>query len=134
MATFRSQDRRSFLVAALFVLGRVGLFVSAIFAAVLISTSQPFPGRVWLIGGLSLATTFVAALLLRAPSVISQVVLEATGIAGLSVGLSLLFRASRSGLEGLLSQTGAVGASLLVSGIASAFALRRLQAGKPSAI
>jgi hypothetical protein len=137
MAEARPSDRRMFLAAALLVLGRIGLLTSIIYIAARIVTTQTLPNRVWFIGAFSLALTFMASRLFRTPSLNWQVALQASAGAGLALGISILFRVFGTDAESLPGYSGAVGLLLLLIGVASVLALRRLQAkikGSPSAV
>ena len=137
MAEARPSDRRLFLATALLVLGRMGLLTSIIYAAAQIVTIQTLPNRVWFIGAFSLALTFIASRLFRTPSLNWQVALQASAGAGLALGISILFRVFGADAESLPGYPGAIGLFLPLIGVASALALRRLQAkikGPPSAV
>jgi hypothetical protein len=127
MAEAKPSDRQLFLASGLLVLGRVGLWISAIYAAARVIASQPVPTRVWFIGGLSLVLTFIASRLFRTSSLNWQVALQALAIAGIVLGMSMLFQTFRTESNGLLSNSGAIGLLILLIGIASAIVLRRLQ-------
>ena len=128
MAEAKPSDRQLFLASALLVLGRIGLWTSAIYAAARVIAIQPLPNRVWFIGGFSLVLTLIASRLFRTPSLIWQVALQALSIAGVVLGMSMLFQAFSTGANGLLSQSGAIGLCMLLIGVASALVLRQLQA------
>jgi hypothetical protein len=137
MAEAKPSDRQLFLAAALLVVGRIGLWVSAIYAAARIIAVQPLPNRLWLIAGLSILLIFTASRLFRTPSLLWQVALQACAIAGVVLGMSMLYQAFSTGPSGLLGHSGVVGLIMLLIGAASALLLRRLQAkikGKPSAV
>ena len=128
MAEAKPSDRQLFLASALLVLGRIGLWTSAIYAAARVIAIQPLPNRVWFIGAFSLGLTLIASRLFRTPSLIWQVALQALAIAGVVLGMSMLFQAFSTGTNGLLSHSGAVGLFMLLIGVASALVLRQLQA------
>jgi len=128
MAEAKPSDRQLFLASALLVLGRIGLWTSAIYAAARVIAIQPLPNRVWFIGGISLVLTLIASRLFRTPSLIWQVALQALAIAGVVLGMSMLFQAFSTGANGLLGHSGAIGLFMLLIGVASALVLRHLQA------
>ena len=128
MAEEKPSDRQLFLASAFLVLGRIGLWTSAIYSAARLIAIQPVPNRVWFIGGFSLVLTLIASRMFRTPSLIWQVALQALAIAGVVLGMSMLFQAFRTGASSLLSHSGAIGLVMLLIGVASALVLRQLQA------
>jgi hypothetical protein len=121
-------DRQLFTSAAFLLLGRIGLWLSAIYFGVKLLISQPIPDRVWYVGGVSLAFTFIASRLSNTPSLVWQTLLQACAVAGIVIGLSILFRTLGNGGDDLLGRSGATGMLALLVGAASALALKRLQA------
>ena len=128
MTEARLSGRRLFLASAVLLIGRIGMGLSVIYAGGRIIASQPLPNRLLFIGGASVALTFIASRLSNTPSLIWQIALQSCAIAGLALGISILFRTISAGVESLLSRTGAVGLFVLLIGVASAFAMKRLQA------
>ncbi len=128
MARPIQSDTRTFLGAGLLVLGRVGVIVSAISIGALIIFSKPASNRLWIVGGCSLVLTFIAARVLKAPSVIWQVALQSCAVAGLALGITILVRCMRFGWEGLLGGSGVAGFLALLLGVGSALTMKWLQA------
>jgi len=128
MARAKRNDTRTFLGAAILILGRIGVVVSAIYGGALIIYSSPAPDRLWIVGGCSLALTFIAARVLNTPSLMWQVALQSSAVAGLALGISILARCLGSGWEGVIGHSGVVGFLALLFGAGSAFAMKWLQA------
>jgi hypothetical protein len=121
-------DVRTFSGAAMLILGRIGVVVSAIYGGALVIYSRPAPYPLWIVGGCSLALTFMAARVLKTPSLTSQVALQSCAVAGLALGITILARCLRLGWDGVLGRSGAVGFLVLLFGVGSAFAMKWLQA------